>query len=288
MQVFEEGVACVSPRRVEGNLDSVRQFVSARDGGGSVPFWRAIRALQSPEIALEPARGRPRLVWDGYDEAGVSSALRDLMGVETLDPSCAYTAAERRRCLPAVRDGLRWFRRGFPATYPVFCKAIPFLLLAKRDGHVSGSVSSRIGLLWLAPSPAWTGYNCGEHFFHEYIHQSLFLEDMVNTVFDHDGCGMWEPENRVPSAVRGLPRRYDQSFHSAFVAAGIAEFRARASDFDGARAVFPSLWRCLDELVRKRHVLTYNGAEQLDQLIECVFRQADSLAVLGPPASTLR
>ena len=288
MQVFEEGVACVSPRRVEGNLYSVRQFVSVRDGEGSVPFGRAIRALQSPEIALEPACGRPRLVWGRYDVAGMSSALRDLMAVETLDPGCAYTGAERRRNLPVVRDGLRWFRRSFPVTYPVFCKAVPFVLLAKSDTQVSGSVSNRIGLLWLAPSPSWTGQTCGEHLFHEYIHQCLFLEDMVNTVFDRDGCGMWEPENRVPSAVRGVPRRYDQSFHSAFVAAGIAEFRARASDFDGARAVFPRLWLCLDALVRKRHVLSDNGADQLDRLVVCVFRQADSLAVLGPPASTLR
>ena len=287
MQVFEEGVACVSPRRVEGNLDSVRRF-AARDRAASVPFGRAIRALQSPEIAIEPARGRPRLVWDRYDAVGVSSALRDLMAVGSLDPGCAYTETERRRSLPVVRDGLRWFRRSFPATYPVFCKAVPFVLLAKRDGHVSGSVSNRIGLLWLAPSPAWTGQACGENFYHEYIHQCVFLEDMVNTVFNRDGYGMWEPENRVPSAIRGLPRRYDQSFHSAFVAAGIAEFRARASDFDAARAVFPKLWRCLDVLVRKRDLLTENGADQLDRLVECVFRQADSLSVLGPPASALR
>ena len=288
MRVFEEGVGCTSPRRVEGNLDAVRQFASARDGQGGVSFWRAIRALQSPEIALEPARGRPRLVWNRYDEAGMSSALRDLMSVETLDPSSAYSDAQRRRCLPAVRAGLRWLRRGFPATYPVFCEAVPFLLLAKRDGHVSGGVSNRIGLVWLAASPSWTGYGCGEHLWHEYIHQCLFLEDMVNTVFDRDGGGMREPENWVPSAVLGVPRRYDRAFHSAWVAASIAQFRARASDFDGARAVFPKLWRCLDALVQKRHLLSDNGADQLDRLVDWAFCQADSLDVLDPRASAPR
>ena len=210
------------------------------------------------------------------------------MAVETLDPGCAYTDAERRRSLPVVRSGLRCFRHRFPATYPVFRKAVPFVVLAKKDAHVGGSVSSRIGLIWLAVSPSWTGQGCGEHFWHEYIHQCLFLEDMVNTVFDRDRGGLSDPENGVPSAIRGVLRRYDQAFHSAFVAASIAEYRARGADYSGARAVFPKLWRCLDALVRKRHVLTANGADQLAQLVDCVFRQADDLAVTGPSASRLR
>lgn len=287
MQVFEEGVACVSPPRVEANLDSVRRFVAARDGAGRVPFWRAIRALQWPEVTLEPARGRPRLVWDRYGTAGLSPALCDQMAVETLDPGCAYTDSERRCSLPVIRDGLRCFRRRFPATYPVFCRAVPFVVLAKKDGHVGGSVSNRIGLVWLAVSPSWTGQACGEHLWHEYIHHCLFLEDMTNTVFDRDRGCVSEPGNRVPSAIRGVPRRYDQAFHSAFVAAGIVEYRARGSDYNGARAVFPKLWRCLDALDRKRNVLTANGADHLDRLVDCVFRQADDLAVMDPPVSRL-
>ena len=289
MHIFEEVVACVSPRRVEGNLNAVRRFAAARDDVGSVPFWRAIRALQWPEVTLAPACGRPRLVWNRYDAAGVSAALCDLMEVETLEPGCAYTDAERQRCQPVVRDGLRRFRLGFADTYPVFCKAVPFVLLAKKQAHVGGSISNRISLVWLAPSPSWTGQDCGEYLYHEYIHQCLFLEDMVNTVFDRDRFAMSEATNRIPSAVRRVPRRYDQAFHSAFVAAGIVEYRARALDLDGARAIFPKLWPCLDALVRRgRNVMTDNGAEQLHQLVDCVFRQADELAALGPAASTLR
>lgn len=285
MRIFEEGVACVSPRQVAGNLDAVRRFVSARDGVGHISFARAIRALQSPEVTLEPARRRPRLVWNGYDVAGVSSVLRDLMAVETLDPGCAYTSKERRCSLPGVRDGLRWLRHSFPATFPVLCKAVPFVLLAKKDAHAGGSASNRIGFVWLAASPSWTGHSCGEHLYHEYIHQCLFLEDMVNTLFDRGKDGMCDQQNQAPSAIRGEYRRYDQAFHSAFVAAGIIECRSRMLDHDGARTFFPRLWRCLDELVGKRHALTDNGARQLDQLIGCVFRQADSLGALTPPAA---
>ena len=234
---------------------------------------------------MEPARRRPQLVWNRYDAAGVSSVLRDLMAVETLDPGCAYTSKERRCSLPGVRDGLRRLRRSFPATFPVFRKAVPFILLAKKDAHAGGSASNRIGFVWLAASPSWADHNCGEHLYHEYIHQCLFLEDMVNTLFDRGQGGIYDQQNRVPGAIRGMPRRYDQAFHSAFVAAGIIEYRSRMLDHNGARTLFPRLWRCLDELVGKRHTLTDNGAKQLDQLVECVFRQADCLGAWGPPAA---
>ena len=289
MHIFEKVVACVSPGRVESSLEAVRRFVATRNDLDDVSFCRAICELQSPEVTVAPAHGRQLFIWDRYDAAGVSAALCDSMAVETLPPGCAYTHAERRLSLPVVRDGLRQFRRCFPESFAAFCEAVPFLLMAKRDdGHLGGSVSGRIGFLWLAPSPNWSGQDCGERLWHEYLHHALFLEDMVNTVFVRDPCAMSEPENRVPSAVLGAARRYDRSYHSAFVASGLIEYRARLSDIDGARAVFPRLWPCLDALATKQEVLTDNGADQLDRLIDTVFRQAEQLAVLDPPAPTLR
>ena len=286
MEAFEKHVACVSPGRVETNLECVRHFVATRDGTGDVPFWRAICALQSPEVTVAPPDGRPLLVWDRYDAAGVASALRDVMKVNELPSGCGYGDAERRLNQPVMREGLRYFRRSFPASFPVFCKAVPFVVLAKRDAHVSGGVSNRIGVLWLAPTPSWIGRDCGEHLWHEYIHQCLFLEDMVNTIFARDPSTVSEPGNRVPSAVRGVARRYDLAYHSAFVAAGLVEYRARNGDIDGACSMFPGLWSCLDGLAARKDVLTDNGADQLDRLIGAVFRQADRLALLDPPALT--
>ena len=278
MHIFEKSVRCVSPRHVEANLDAIRHFSAVRDAVDGVAFRRAIYALQSPEVTLAPTPGGPRLVWGEYNAAGVSYALRDLMGLETLDPDCAYTDAERQCRQPVVRDGLRWLRRNFPETFPVFCSAVPIVILAKKDAHAGGSASSRIGLVWLAPAASWSGQDCGEHLYHEYVHQSLFLEDMVRTVFRGDSNAMSDPENMIVSAIRaGQRRRYDQSYHSAFVAAGIVEYRARVSDITGARALLPTLWPCLDALARKRDFLTDNGAEQLDQLIECAIRQSDQL-----------
>ena len=286
VQVFERHVSCVSPGRVEASLECVRHFVATRDGTDDISFWRAICALQSPEVTVAPPDDHPLLVWDRHDAAGVASALRDAMAVEDLRSGCGYSDAERRLNQPVMREGLRHFRRSFPASFPVFCKAVPFVVLAKRDGHVSGSVSSRIGFVWLAPSPSWSGRDCGEHLWHEYIHQCLFLEDMVNTLFVRDPSALSEPWNRVPSAVRGVARRYDLAYHSAFVAAGLVEYRARNCDIDGARSMFPGLWSCLDGLAARKDVLTENGADQLDRLIGAVFRQAEHLAALDPPALT--
>ena len=284
LHVLEKVVDCLSPRHVEANMDAVTHFVATRDGGGGIPFSRAIRALLYPEVTLPPAHAGPRLVWGRYDAAGVSPALRDLMAVETtLEPRCAYTDAERRRLQPVVSDGLRRLRRTFPETYPVFCRAVPFLILAKSESHAGGSISSRIGIAWLAPSSSWTGQDCGEHLYHEYVHQCLFLEEMVRTVFRRDPNAMSKPENMIVSAIRqGEPRRYNQSYHSAFVAAAVIEYRARTGRTCAARSLFPALWPCLDALARKgSDLLTDNGAEQLDQLIEYTARQAGALQATG-------
>ena len=289
MHVLEKSGTCVSPGRVQANLKAVRRFVATRNDVDDVSFCRAICELQSPEVTVAPTHGRPLLIWDGYEAVGVSDALCDTMAVETLPPGCAYTDAERRLCHPVVRDGLRLFRRCFPESFAVFCQAVPFLLLAKKDAvQLGGGVSNRIAFLWLAPSPNWSGQDCGERLWHEYLHQALFLEDMVHTVFVRDPHPMSEPENMVPSAVRGVARQYDRSYHSAFVASGLIEWRARLADIDAARAVFPRLWPCLDALASKREVLTDNGADQLDLLIEAVLRQAEELSVLDPPVRTLR
>ena len=290
LYIFEKVVDCISPRRVTANMDAVRHFVAARDGvRDDIPFSRAIRALLYPEVILSPAHTGPRLVWCEYDAAGVSSALRDLMTVETpLEPRCAYTDTERRRLQPVVRDGLRRFRLAFPETYPVFCRAVPFLILAKGEIHAGGSISSRIGITWLAPSSSWIGRDCGEYLYHEYVHQCLFLDEMVRTVFCRDRNAMSEPDNMIVSAIRqGELRPYDRSYHSAFVAAAIIEYRARMGRTCAARSLFPGLWPCLDALARNgSEFLTDNGAEQLDQLIECAARQASTLRAFGGDRSS--
>jgi len=278
-RAFEESVFCVSPSRVQANLAAIRRFVATGHYAHGAPPWRAVRALHSPEVASTPTHRRPCLIWAGYDARGVSDVLRDLMAVETLDPGCAYTEEERGRHEPIVREGLRWLDRIFPDMRRTFRDVVAVAVLAKKPGYTGGSASSWPGFVWLAPRASWTGRDCGEHILHEFVHQVLFLEDMVRTLFRWDTSSSTPPAARLAlSAIRGLPRRYDQSYHSAFVASGIIEARARASDINGARALLPALWLCLDALDRDREHLTDNGEEQLDRLVECVFRQAAELA----------
>ena len=282
MQVFEERVPCVSPRRVEANLVAVRAFRAGTADVQTMPFWRAICEIQSLEVTLRP-QACPHLVWDRYEDAGVACALRDLMAVETLEAGCAYSEAEEASTRAVIANGLRALRHKFPKTFPILCETVPFVLLAKRNGYVGGSVSNRLGFIWLAPSDSWTAEDCAEHLYHEYIHQCLFLEDMVRTIFRRDTCAITEATNRTVSAIREVSRQYDQAYHSAFVAAGIVECRTRTSNISGARKLLSKLWPCLEGLLQKRELLTDNGAQQLDRLIQCVAAQGGSLGARPRP-----
>ena len=55
-------------------------------------------------------------------------------------------------------------------------------------------------------------------------------------------------EFRVVSAVRGVPRRYDSSFHAATVATVLAHFYATLGDSASADAFMKSLGPALEAL----------------------------------------
>lgn len=291
MYLFEDRVRCVSPSGVIDNLEAVRRFVEERGESGSPTFSHAISILQCQGTPCARASCGPQIIWRGQRAAGRASTVPEVKTGLAPEPNRVYTASERRCLRRLIADGMQRLKRHFPGTYPVFCAAVPWLLMAKNEGHVAGSASSRIGFVWMSPTPSWTGHFCGECLYHEYIHQCLFLEDMVRTIFRDEAWSCTETDHATTvSAIRQVPRRFDQAYHSAFVVSGLIEYRVRSSDHSNAAALFPGLWACLEGLVRRRELLTTNGNGQLDELIDCANRQAEQLASHGesPPSFSAR
>jgi hypothetical protein len=83
-----------------------------------------------------------------------------------------------------------------------------------------------MGAIWLGLDPNDEISDYAALILHEYVHQCLFLEDMVRSIFIGGKTDLAVPDALVTSALRRTPRGYDKSFHSAFVAVTLSRLYA--------------------------------------------------------------
>lgn len=140
--------------------------------------------------------------------------------------------------------------------------------IRSRDG---GSVSSAIGLIWLSPKQSWTVEYWAEMIVHEFVHNSVFLEDMIRGILPEPA---FLNDALCLSAIRKQRRPFDKAFHSACVAAAIMYLYYRLSDEPRALSYVSATRDTIDDCLRTgrafrasgRLLLTDNGLEILQQL----------------------
>jgi hypothetical protein len=244
-------------------------------GGHDRGFKRSIVALQSPEVS-EVAEGASLLVWD-VEGALLRPALSDIMSVPVLPNNWAYRPNERLRLEARIQNGLSVLSELYPGIFEAFCATVTHLVFARCAGYTGGSISKRIGIIWLAPEAHWSTVFVAENVLHEFLHQALFLDEMVNGMFIGGAEQLNQDDALTISAVRRTRRGYDKAFHSAFVAYGLIRFYQRAGDSDHARDMVSPLLVCLDDLVDKRRMLTPHGEALLADLVGHCLRTACEL-----------
>jgi len=135
--------------------------------------------------------------------------------------------------------------------------------IPNRDG---GTVSCCLGLIWLSPTPEWKIEYYTEMLVHEFVHNSIFLDDMVNGIMPNIDL-LDREDTLVTSAIRKTLRGYDKSFHSACVASSLMYYYHLLDNNNQAESYANPILKTLDELEqrdtelqRKGHtILTNNG-----------------------------
>lgn len=263
------GIEALTPAAVRANVAEVVRYAAIGYPPQHVTFWSAIVSVQSPDLAGDI--GEPRVTFLGDAARGTyTSALNDLTGQFASPEDRRYSRSDLSKMTPLAIAGLADLRQTLPETGELFELIIQRVLFAKRSGYAGGSVSSRIGLIWLAPTAKWTVVDYAENLLHEFIHSALFLDDMVNRIFVAGGDRLEAPDALALSAIRQTRRGYDKAFHSAVVGHCLAVFHDRRGDASRARSSLPPLLVCLDDLTRKRRFLTSHGELILGQTIEAV------------------
>ncbi|TYR78276.1 hypothetical protein FZC66_20000 [Priestia megaterium] len=108
------------------------------------------------------------------------------------------------------------------------------------------------------PQPKWTVIDYAEAIYHEFIHQSIFVDDMVNCMFpDPNACA--EDDALVTSTILKRKRPLDRSFHAAGVSIGIMHLYYLLNDKIKSKQFFEDLSVTLGEISQKTQYLGEQG-----------------------------
>lgn len=140
------------------------------------------------------------------------------------------------------------------------------IFLAQESGSEGGTMSSAVGLIWLNPRVEWGARKTGENIVHEWIHNMLFLADMVDPIFAVDYIGLSAESAHATSAILHRKRPFDRCYHSAAVAAGLVFFHTISGDKERADALIEPTVRTVRELQGKPDLMTQSGSDLLQQV----------------------
>lgn len=155
------------------------------------------------------------------------------------------------------------------------------IFLAQESGSEGGTMSSAVGLIWLNPRTEWGARKAGENIVHEWIHNMLFLADMVNPIFAVDYISLSADSAHATSAILHRKRPFDRCYHSAAVAAGLVFYHTISGDTETADALIEPTLRTVQELQGKPELMTQSGADLLQDVAHFLeIRDCDQIMAL--------
>jgi HEXXH motif-containing protein len=258
----ELGISFTAPDRIGQSMDWVISYVSDREHVNT--FAHAIRLIQSPETLNH--EDTSFLEWEG-PRTSLSRSLLAIMELKEFPPEWEIPYDRRDVYQEKFNSARTLISQYLPDTAISIDKLIFSYLFAVRPGYHGGTLSSKIGMIWLSPTLSWEVSLWAENIIHEFVHNALFLEDMVYNVFPYGTEKMAEPEALTLSAIRETKRGYDKSFHSAFVLLSIIRFYQKLGISIQVNQFIVSLTHCVDDLIKKPQYLAPHGKRLLDELV---------------------
>lgn len=219
---YEENIrnACRAIAAISGRLPAAETFKASYIG--------SLNAAQNTHI---PCQESVVLTFD--NPVLLNELWREGLIDPVNGPAHIFAPFEQERIAHHIADAFSFIKAVDEDLHDAIRLMIGAIACIRREGS-SGTVSSMVGLLWLNPNPAWTVVDFAENIVHEYIHNTIFLADMVQKIFTKPHW--YAPkEALVVSAIKKYPRGINIAYHSLFVAMGLIIFLAKARQ--QARAV---------------------------------------------------
>jgi hypothetical protein len=268
MGLGQLGPSTVMQARVQDNARAVVGYAGGGPGPLRGAFLGAMEELQVLHLGLcsDEDSTTPTFA----PAADESAAWLAVMAIDELPDDWEYVGTDRQKVRDKIARALNLVREHDPSTFEAINTIIGRFLVARLEHFEGGSISSLIGAIWIALGPDRPVEEFAELIVHEYVHNALFLEDMVHGVFVDGEARLGEDDALVTSAILKIPRGYDKAFHSAVVSAVLGEFQQRLGLHEKAATSLEPLATTLIGLREKDEMLTDNGRRVLAELEDWV------------------
>lgn len=273
----------LSNQRIDNNMALV---VNAFAGGtkparpvSKSAFFDAMNRAQSTTIRLLDAD--PYIEFENAELVDLLVARTVFSENEVSEQRHLFAPSERETIRARIASAKQLILEADPNLWRAIQRIVGSVAAYRIPDRDGGSVSCCIGLIWLSPTQEWTDAYCAEMLVHEFIHNSVFLDDMVNCIMPSPDL-LERPEAQTISAIRKTKRAYDKAFHSACVTAGIMYFyHKRGSDVESMRYL-PDLKRTVDDLARNDALMRDMGDDVLSENGRGILAELTRF-VAGPP-----
>ncbi|MFC9542568.1 HEXXH motif-containing putative peptide modification protein [Lysinibacillus sp. NPDC056959] len=149
-----------------------------------------------------------------------------------------------------------------PSLYNLVTKIVGIIFVSKAGNFSSATAPTHLGIVFLNPDDTWTIIDYAEAIYHEFIHLSIFLEDMIHGLFvDTNDEQLDMPE--ITSILRGVQRPLDRSFHAAVVSIGIMHLHYMLDDVEKSKMYMEDLRENIIEMNRNEMFFERRGRNLL-------------------------
>jgi hypothetical protein len=250
--------------RVVANISQVVKYAGVTAGGTRERFFEAIAQLGLTKLPY--ASDGTILFFFGSDSDRDKELIRKVCCEAELPANWMVPSEDRPLMVKKVTEALELLREIDPELREVMSCIISTLLFAKIKGFEGGSVSNVLGGIWIGLPNTAPVTEFAALLVHELIHNCLFLDDMVNGVFQGGEQMLGRDSNLVTSAILKRKRGYDKAFHSAFVAYSLGRFYHQVGDERNMLCLLEGLDTTVSELEELQSLLTDYGTQLLHEL----------------------
>lgn len=184
---------------------------------------------------------------------------------DTLNNQHLFSLEDQQIIRENIEKALQLINILHPGLHYLINQLIGTIVCFRKKGFGGGSVSSLVGCIWLNPLAKWSIVDYAESLYHEFIHNSLFLDDMLNSIFP-DTQIITTEQAMITSTILKKKRPLDRSFHSACVAIGLMHFYYMMSDYNKVTTYLKPLRQTISEMNEKQNYMGERGITILEEM----------------------
>lgn len=254
---------------IENNINSVYEFSKNEfnfkidNGSLKEKYFQSLDRIQNIKVPYEIEK-----INVSFFDENLQKGLLDLGMIDSedlKDQSHVYPEDKQEVIQGNINKALGLIDLLHPSLGNLINQLVGTFLILNKKGFGGGSVSNIMGLIWLNPQEEWNVIDYAEAIYHEFIHQSVFLDDMVNSMFpDPDACAT--DEGLVTSTILKRKRPLDRSYHAACVSIGVMHLYYLFNDSNKSKQHMDDLKITIDEINGKREFLGGQGLITLKEI----------------------